>query len=232
MKQQCEKDEQYDLIIDENLSIQEQSTSTQSKQSNANLNMLQDNSKNLKQKRTQKSLLQLNHIPPQRRGSQSCVEPIQIIQEESYQTGKQKLYNVFWYDENIDNKYEIYVSATQDTLISDFITLVIKEFNLQHDYIHFPFIEDGSLLYELYIPKKKNGKPNEDFPAFSDKTQLGKTNITQFTLKVTKLDSHYVSSIAQQNQNVQLSTTKFKDQNLEDGKSFWQKLFFCCNFDI
>ncbi|CAK88553.1 unnamed protein product (macronuclear) [Paramecium tetraurelia] len=230
MKQQCEKDEQFDLIIDEKLSCQEQSTSTQSKQSNANLAMLQDNSKNFKLKRTQKSLLQLDRIPPQRRGSQSCVEPISIIQEECQYFWKQKLYNVYWYDENIDNKYEIIVSATQDTLISDFITLVIKEFNLQHDYIHFPFTQDGSLLYELYIPKKKNGKPNEDFPAISEKTQLGKTNITSFAFKVTKLESHYVSSIVQQ--SVQLSTTKIKDQNVVDEKSFWQKLFFCCNFDI
>ncbi|CAD8097473.1 unnamed protein product [Paramecium sonneborni] len=229
MKQLCEKDEQFDLIIDDKLSSIEQSTSTQSKQSNANIAMLQDNSKNFKLKRTQKSLLQLNHIPFQRRGSQSCVEPIQIIYEESHQFGKPNLYNVFWYDENIDNKYEIVVSATQETLISDFIVLVIKEFNFQHDYIHSPFTEDGSLHYELYIPKKKSGKPNEDFPAFSDKTQLGQTNITQFALKVTKLDFHYIT---QQNQNVQLPITKFKDENPKDQKSFWQKFFFCCNFEI
>ncbi|CAD8095479.1 unnamed protein product [Paramecium sonneborni] len=232
MKQLCQKDEQFDLIIDDKLSSQEQSTSTQSKQSNANLAMLQDNSKNFKLKRTQKSLLQLNHIPPQRRGSQSCAEPIQIIQEEGHSFRKPNIYNVFWYDENIDNKYEIIVSTTQDTLISDFIVLVIKEFNLQHDYIHSPFTQDGSLLYELYIPKKKNGKPNEDFPAFSDQTQLGQTNITQFALKVTKLNSHYVSSFTQQNQNTQLQITKIKDENPGDQKSFWQKFFFCCNFDI
>ncbi|CAD8177976.1 unnamed protein product [Paramecium octaurelia] len=232
MNQQCEKDEQFDLIIDEKLSSQEQSTSTQSKQSNANLAMLQDNSKNFKLKRTQRSLLQLNHIPPQRRGSQSCIEPIQVIQEECYQIGKPNLFNVFWYDDNIDNKYEIIVQATQDTLISDFIALVIKEFNLQHDYIHSPFTEDGSLLYELYVPKKKSGKPNEDYPAFSDKIQLSKTNLTQFALKVSKLQSHYISSFATQGQNVQLSMTKNNDQNAGDEKSIWQKFFFCCNFDI
>ncbi|CAK90225.1 unnamed protein product (macronuclear) [Paramecium tetraurelia] len=240
MNQQCEKDEQFDLIIDEKLSSQEQSTSTQSKQSHANLAMLQDNTKNFKLKRTQStnklqfkgSLLQLNHIPPQRRGSQSCIEPIQVIEEECHQIGKPNLYNVFWYDENIDNKYEIIVQATQDILISDFIALVIKEFNLQHDYIHSPFTEDGSLLYELYVPKKKNGKPNEDYPAFADKTQLSKTNLTQFALKVSKLESHYISSFAKQGQHVQESTTKNNDQNTGDEKSFWQKFFFCCNIDI
>lgn len=35
---------------------------------------------------------------------------------------------------------------------------------MQHDYIHSPFTDDGSLIYELYIPKKKSGKPNEDYP--------------------------------------------------------------------
>ncbi|CAD8088953.1 unnamed protein product [Paramecium primaurelia] len=232
MKQQNEKDEQFDLIIDEKLSSQEQSTSTQSKQSNANLSMLQENSKKFKLKRTQKSLLQLNPIHPQRRGSQSCVEPIQVIQEECHKIEKPNLYTVFWYDENIDNKYEIIVLAPQDTLISDFIALVIKEFNMQHDYIHSPFTDDGSLIYELYIPKKKSGKPNEDYPALSNNTQLSQTNLTQFAFKVTKIDSHYVSSIAKQSQNVQVSMTKFKDQNAGDEKSFWFKLFFCCNFDI
>lgn len=39
------------------------------------------------------------------------------------------VYTVYWYDENIDHKYEIVVKSTKETIVRDFIELVIKEFH-------------------------------------------------------------------------------------------------------
>ncbi|CAD8135959.1 unnamed protein product [Paramecium octaurelia] len=224
------------------LDIQDQSTTTQFKQcSNANSTTSAFTEINCRSKptKTQRSLLTLTPQISQRRGSQSLADQTMRNEDDSCVLnlyGKKSQYIIYWYDVNIDHKYEILIKTTKVQItIGDLIQLAISQFNEQNEYLQTPFSSDvnNQYLYELYIPKKKKGTPNEDFPCFADSTLLSQSNQTEFALKVTLKQSKYQTSLS----NTKHSSTIKQNEKQVLGsknssskkKNLFQSLFFCCN---
>ncbi|CAD8044293.1 unnamed protein product [Paramecium primaurelia] len=218
----------------------DQSTTNQSKQSNATLSMAfpnTDNNYKYKPIKTQRSLLSLTPQISQRRSSKSLIEQTYVIEEEPQIQGQNEVFLIYWYDQNIDHKYEIIIQAHNNITIGDLIQLFIQQFNEQNQYLQTPFSSDvhKTNIYELFIPKKKKGNPNEDFPAFANQTMLNQTNLKEFSLKITtKQITNYSSTLLNpQNSSASKPNTKQRqsltNSSQKKKKNFFQKLFFCCN---
>ncbi|CAD8076952.1 unnamed protein product [Paramecium sonneborni] len=222
---------------------QDQCTTTQFKQSN-NYNVFSQNiaftEKYCKSKPiiTQRSLLSLTPQISQRRGSQTLadltiINQADILVQNHYE--KQFLYIIYWYDSNIDHKYEIPIKTSNIQItIGDLIQLAITQFNEQNEYLESPISSEvnNQYLFQLYIPKKKKGIPNEDFPSFANSTLLSQTNQTEFSLKVSPKQSKYSTSLS----NSKYSSTIKKNEKQGPGsknsstkKNLFKKLFFFCN---
>ncbi|CAD8047519.1 unnamed protein product [Paramecium sonneborni] len=218
----------------------DQSTTNQSKQSNATLSMAFPNAENNYRYRpikTQRSLLSLNPQISQRRSSKSLIEHTFVIEEEPQIQGQNEVFLIFWYDQNIDHKYEIIIQAKNNITINDLIQLFIQQFNDQNQYLQTPFSSDthNTNIYELYIPKKKKGTPNEDFPAFANQTLLNQTNLKEFSLKITQKQTNNYSTTLLNTQNSSATKSNHEwrtsqaNSSQKKKKNFFQKLFFCCN---
>ncbi|CAD8132454.1 unnamed protein product [Paramecium pentaurelia] len=224
------------------LDNQDQSTTTQFKQSSNALSTTSaftENNCKIKPIKTQRSLLTLTPQISQRRGSQSLADQT-IRNEDSHfvqnHYEKQCRYMIYWYDSNIDHKYEIPIKTNCIQItIGDLIQLAIAQFNEQNEYLQTPFSSDvnNQYLYELYIPKKKKGTPNEDFPSFANSTMLSQTNQTEFSLKVTLKQSKYSTSLSNSKHSSAIKQNEKQGVGSKNSsskkKNLFQKLFFCCN---
>ncbi|CAD8045701.1 unnamed protein product [Paramecium sonneborni] len=241
MSANCIQDKKF-AQINEDFTIDnlDQSTTNQSKQSNATLSIAfpnADNNYRYRPIKTQRSLLSLTPQISQRRSSKSLIEHTNIIEEEPQIQGQNEVFIVYWYDQNIDHKYEIILQALNNITIGDLIQLFIQQFNDQNQYLQTPFSSNNhdTNVYELYIPKKKKGNPNEDFPAFANQTLLNQTNLKEFSLKITTKQIKNYSTALSNTQNISATKSNNKQrQSLTNSsqkkkKTFFQKLFFCCN---
>ncbi|CAD8138954.1 unnamed protein product [Paramecium pentaurelia] len=224
------------------LDNQDQSTTTQFKQSsNANSTTFAYPETNCKSKptKTQRSLLTLTPQISQRRGSQSLADQTMRNEDDSCVQNlyeKKSHYIIYWYDSNIDHKYEILIKTTKVQItIGDLIQLAISQFNEQNEYLQTPFSSDvnNQYLYELYIPKKKKGTPNEDFPCFANSTLLSQTNQTEFSIKVTQKYSKYQTSLSNSKHSSAIKQNEKQVLGQKNSsskkKNLFQQLFFCCN---
>ncbi|CAK94765.1 unnamed protein product (macronuclear) [Paramecium tetraurelia] len=240
------------------LDIQDQSTTTQFKQcSNANstTSAFTENNCRSKPTKTQSifeiypkgSLLTLTPQISQRRGSQSLADQTMRYEDDSCVLnlyGKKSQYIIYWYDVNIDHKYEILIKTTKVQItIGDLIQLAISQFNEQNEYLQTPFSSDvnNQYLFELYIPKKKKGTPNEDFPSiyivklkgFADSTLLSQSNQTEFALKVSLKQSKYQTSLSNSKHSSAIKQNEKQVLGQKNSsskkKNLFQQLFFFCN---
>ncbi|CAK60374.1 unnamed protein product (macronuclear) [Paramecium tetraurelia] len=224
------------------LDNQDQSTTTQFKQSSNALSTTSaftENNCKIKPIKTQRSLLTLTPQISQRRGSQSLADQTMRNDDGHFAQNhydKKCLYMIYWYDSNIDHKYEIPIKTNNFQItIGDLIQLAIAQFNEQNEYLQTPFSSDvnNQYLYELYIPKKKKGTPNEDFPSFANSTLLSQTNQTEFSLKVTQKQSKYSTSLSNSKHSSAIKQNEKQGVGSKNSsskkKNLFQKLFFCCN---
>ncbi|CAD8187478.1 unnamed protein product [Paramecium octaurelia] len=93
----------------------------------------------------------------------------------------EKIITIYWYDQEHDQTYEFSQGFSEILSLGDICNwaiLKLKNMNL-------PKIDIEQT--KLYLPKKKQGKPNEDFPSFRNELQLKDCDQTKFSLKVTFL---------------------------------------------
>ncbi|CAD8115438.1 unnamed protein product [Paramecium sonneborni] len=129
-----------------------------------------------------------------------------------------KLITIFWYNQFEDKTYE-FSSNFNETLtlgdISNWLTIKWKETNL-------PQIDAQST--QFYLPKKKFGKPNEDFPSFRNELSLKDCNQCTFALKVKFITRNSIPSkkkefqisynnSLQKEQRFEITVSKKKKQN-------------------
>ena len=76
------------------------------------------------------------------------------------------MYTVHWYDEESEMKHEVSFRANPERTVMNFISIVIAKLNDQFECeclgIVLPQISPST--HELFMVKKKSGKPNLDFP--------------------------------------------------------------------
>ncbi|CAD8103113.1 unnamed protein product [Paramecium sonneborni] len=90
----------------------------------------------------------------------------------------EKIITIYWYDQEHDQTYEFSQSFSDILSLGDICNwgiLKLKDMNL-------PKIDNEQT--KLYLPKKKQGKPNEDFPSFRNELQLKDCDQTKFSIKV------------------------------------------------
>ncbi|KAM3144502.1 hypothetical protein pb186bvf_003371 [Paramecium bursaria] len=161
---------------------------------------------------TQRSLLVLtneNKQTLQRRGSNSMIDSLQVIEEEIQ--AADKVFTVYWFDSSLSIRHEIIIQTTQSISIKEFLQLVIAKFNKDNEFLYAQLPVDGQ--YELYYAKK-NGMPKEDFSKFDPNVQLKTTNIDRYALKVIRREKPQCMSTHQEPQPIKVS--------------WWQRLNFCC----
>ena len=80
--------------------------------------------------------------------------------------GPSRVYSIYWYNPDSDMKHEVSFSTSRDNSIRELLSMTICEFNkyFRAESLSMHFMDDGNTLFELFLPKKKSGKPNEDFP--------------------------------------------------------------------
>ncbi|CAD8187505.1 unnamed protein product [Paramecium pentaurelia] len=127
--------------------------------------------------------IKMQSLKPQNRSPEQKVSLLKLRKNSKsfvdYTT--EKLITIYWYDQEHDQTYE-FTQGFSEILrlgdISNWAILKLRDMNL-------PKIDIEQT--KLYLPKKKQGKPNEDFPSFRNELQLKDCDQTKFSLKVTFL---------------------------------------------
>ncbi|CAD8189978.1 unnamed protein product [Paramecium octaurelia] len=124
--------------------------------------------------------IKMKSLKPQNRSPEQKVSLLKL-RKNSKSFGDcttEKLITIYWYDQEHDSTYEFSQGFSEILCLGDICNwaiLKLKEMNL-------PKIDVEQT--KLYLPKKKQGKPNEDFPSFRNELQLKDCDQTKFSIKV------------------------------------------------